>query len=107
MAKQIHLHSEALGRDFTFEEWGDYLKEHPNASRTPVVECGVFQFNVNDVCINPQVPVCESERGWGFKVEVAKVPMVDGVIRLRGLFPPHHILICLNLLGILAKDMQQ
>lgn len=74
MTDKVHVHSEALGRDFTFKEWCDYLKEHPNASSIPVVECGLFQFNVLDVCLNPQEPISESERGWGFKVQVAQSP---------------------------------
>lgn len=71
---RVHFYSPTLDRNFTFEEWTAYLREHPNGSREIVARHAGFEFNVHGVCLNPDVPIMESERGWGFKVQVAQSP---------------------------------
>lgn len=71
---RVHFYSPSLDRNFTFDEWTAYLREHPNAREECVARHKTFEFNVHGVCLNPEVPIMESERGWGFKVQVAQSP---------------------------------
>lgn len=41
------------GQEFTFVEWQEYLRLHPNSGREAVYSYNGYDFNINDVCINP------------------------------------------------------
>ena len=71
MSKEVFFTSLALGRTFTREEWWAWLKEHPNnSSREPVVELHGFQFNVNDICLNPN-KIEFGKSGWCAEIKTA------------------------------------
>lgn len=53
--KKIHHRCICLDRNFTFEEWGEYLRENPSGGS--VLTVGAFQFNIFDVCLTPNHPV--------------------------------------------------
>lgn len=55
MSDRIHHRCRCLDRNFTFEEWSQYLRENP--IREAVLTVGTFQFNISDVCLNPNRPV--------------------------------------------------
>lgn len=55
MSDRIHHRCRCLDRNFTFEEWSQYLRENP--IREAVLTVGTFQFNISDVCLNPNKPV--------------------------------------------------
>lgn len=71
--REIHHTSRCLGREFTFEEWTAYLKVHPDAGDEVVHSSPYgFEFNLFDVCLNPNRPVAvESSHGW-FEVRTAR-----------------------------------
>lgn len=52
---RIHHRCRCLDRNFTSEEWSQYLRENP--IREAVLTVGAFQFNISDVCLNPNRPV--------------------------------------------------
>ena len=54
-AERIHHRCRCLDRNFTFEEWSEYLRENPSGGS--VLTFGAFQFNIFDVCLTPNHPV--------------------------------------------------
>lgn len=54
-AERIHHRCRCLDRNFTFEEWSEYLRENPSGGS--VLTFGAFQFNICDVCLTPNHPV--------------------------------------------------
>lgn len=54
-AERIHHRCRCLDRNFTFEEWSEYLRENPSGGS--VLTVGAFQFNICDVCLTPNHPV--------------------------------------------------
>lgn len=54
-AERIHHRCRCLDRNFTFEEWSEYLRENPSGGS--VLTFGAFQFNIFDVCLIPNHPV--------------------------------------------------
>lgn len=68
----IHHRCRCLGRDFTFNEWGTYLKENPSGGA--VLAVGTFQFNIFDVCLNPNRPVRLANNFCNLEVRTARSP---------------------------------
>lgn len=69
MSKEVFFTSLALGRTFTREEWWAWCKEHPY-TREPVVELQGFQFNVHNVCMNPN-KIEFGKHGWCVEIKTA------------------------------------
>lgn len=66
--KKIHHRCRCTGVGFTFDQWKEYLKLHPNSNSEAVCSCNGYDYNINDVCIN-----ADKERfdlGGGSFVEV-------------------------------------
>ena len=74
MEERVHVSSWPIGRDFTFSEWCDYLKAHPNSSSEPVAEFDGWKFNVHGVCVNRATPVKVQAGGATFDVQLYKAP---------------------------------
>lgn len=53
--ERIHHRCRCLDRNFTFEEWSEYLRENPSGGA--VLTFRSFQFNICDVCLTPNHPV--------------------------------------------------
>lgn len=51
--ERIHYHCHCLQRDFTFEQWSEYLKQHPDSTSESVAEWHGFRWTVHDICENP------------------------------------------------------
>lgn len=54
--QEVHHRCRCLDRNFTFAEWCAYLQEHADSGET-VFWFGKFQFNIHDICLNPNVSV--------------------------------------------------
>lgn len=66
--KKIHHRCRCTGVDYTFAQWKEYLRMHPNSNSEAVFSCAGYDYNINDVCIN-----ADKERfdlGGGSFVEV-------------------------------------
>lgn len=63
-----------LNRNFTMEEWFEYVKTHSNSGAECVVSHNGFDFNINDVCLNPKEAVFVIQREFKFRVKVAQTP---------------------------------
>lgn len=71
MSEEVFFTSLALGRTFTREEWWAWLKEHPNnSSSDPAIELHGFQFNIHNVCLNPN-KIEFGKPGWGAEIKTA------------------------------------
>lgn len=68
-----------LGRNFTTDEWHEYLYKHPDSHSEPVFQFEGYEYNINDVCLNPHIPV-KIEHG-GCKVSIMTAEMPSGVWR--------------------------
>lgn len=90
MKEKVHVHSWPLDRDFTFNEWCDYLhdRDQRGESKSEVVaEFGGWKFNVNGVCINRRCVVQKfiNRSGAKFEVETFQAPAGgSSEILLRG-----------------------
>lgn len=76
MSERVHFHSWTLDRAFTFGEWCDYLKAHPDSTSETVLTINGFEFNVHGYCRNKLVAVRKELPGgrqW-FKVEIYQAP---------------------------------
>lgn len=79
MSERTHYYSWTLDRAFTFKEWCDYLKEHPDSPCETVLTINGFEFNVHGYCRNKLVAVRKELPGgrqW-FKVEIYQAPRGD------------------------------
>lgn len=64
-----------LDRNFTRDEWWQYLKEHPDAPSEVVYEYEGFGYNINDVCIKARDALKWMDDGqYNFRIRVAKAP---------------------------------
>lgn len=70
MSKRIHHRCCCLDRNFTFEEWGEYLRENPSGG--VVLTFGKFGFNINDVCLTPNTPVDIRNKFCALDIETAQ-----------------------------------
>ena len=68
--ERIHHRCRCLDRNFTFEEWGEYLRENP--SDGSVLTVGAFQFNIFDVCLTPNSLVRIGSRICKLSIETAQ-----------------------------------
>ena len=69
---KIHHTCNCIGRSFTFEEWGEYCRE--KSSSDPVMQNGSFKWNINDVCLTPNVSLRIQTRFCSLTVETAQSP---------------------------------
>lgn len=53
MKEIVHV-TRCTGRTFTREQWSEYNRNHTNMGTTSVTVHDRFDFNVFDVCINPE-----------------------------------------------------
>lgn len=67
MEKEIFHRCRAAGREFTSEQWHEYLDE-----QDPIeVRYGEFVYNVNDICLNPERErICVKDGAYGYNVEI-------------------------------------
>lgn len=72
MSKRIHHRCRCLDRNFTFEEWSDYLRANP--SDGVVLTFGKFGFNIFDVCLTPNIPVDIRNKSCALEIETAQSP---------------------------------
>lgn len=54
MTRRIH-HTTIGGKTFTFPEWAEWLKAHPDSTAFPFDTFEGFAFNVHGHCLNPNV----------------------------------------------------
>lgn len=67
---RIHHRCRCLDRNFTFEEWCEYLRANPSGGA--VLTVGTFQFNINDVCLTPSQPIKIEKTTCKLKIETAQ-----------------------------------
>ena len=65
----IHHACKCTGQNFTFEEWGKYLKENHDDI---VHRYKNFHFNICDVCLTPNVKIEWANKFCNFKIETAQ-----------------------------------
>lgn len=70
--KEIHHRCRCTRQAFTFDEWCAYCKAH--SSGEIVYTFGTFGFNINDVCMTPNVPVKWDKGNYGFEIRTAQSP---------------------------------
>lgn len=70
MGERIHHRCRCLDRNFTFEEWCAYLRENPSGG--VVLTVGNFGFNINDVCLTPNIPVKLDKRICALEIRTAQ-----------------------------------
>lgn len=46
---------ECLDRDFSDEEWWEYLRSHPVEEKDPILECHGYRYTIYDICLNPRI----------------------------------------------------
>lgn len=63
-----------LGRKFTTDEWHEYLYKHPYAHSEPVFKFKGYEYNINDVCLNPHIPVKIEHAGCKVSIMTAEMP---------------------------------
>lgn len=76
--KEIHHVCRCTGQQFTFEEWCAYLKAKDAAGidtgRESVLQYHGFNFNVNNVCVTPNISVYLTNRYCYVKIRTAQSP---------------------------------
>ena len=73
MKREIHHACRCTGQTFSFKEWSAYCKAHPDSGEI-VFTFGKFGFNINDVCITPNVPVKWNKGSYYFEIRTAQSP---------------------------------
>lgn len=68
--KRIHHRCRCINRNFTFEEWCEYLRENPSGG--VVLTVGTFQFNINNVCLTPNKPIRIEKTSCKLEIETAQ-----------------------------------
>ena len=71
----IQLSCKGLGRNFTPDEWHEYLYQHPDAYSEPVFQFKGYEYNIHDICLNPHIPV-KIEHG-GCKVSIMTADILN------------------------------
>ena len=70
MGKDIHHSCKCTGQNFTFEEWGEYLKLE---DRPKIVhQYKDFGFNICDTCLTPHVKIEWTNKTCSFEVTTAQ-----------------------------------
>lgn len=54
---RVYVYARNIKRAFTFDEWADYLNEHPDSPNEVVFSEAGYDWNIHGVCRNPKVPV--------------------------------------------------
>ena len=73
MSKIFHT-CNAIGRQFTREEWFDYSDKHTDLYE-PVMQHGPYKWNICDVCLNPDIALDISvTKNASLTVKVAQLP---------------------------------
>lgn len=67
----FHHRCRCLDKNFTVEEYSDWLKNHDDGA---VFTFGEFGFNLYDVCLTPHTPIDISIKKDRFKIETAQSP---------------------------------
>lgn len=73
-ANRIHHRCRCLDRNFTFEEWCEYLRANPSGGA--VLTVGTFNFNITDICLTPNKPV--RIEGRICKLEISTAQSLNG-----------------------------
>lgn len=72
--KKIFHTCNAIGRQFTREEWFDYSDKHTDLYE-PVMQSGPYKWNICDVCLNPDIALEISvTKNAGLTISVAQLP---------------------------------
>lgn len=69
---KIHHRCRCTGQEFTFDEWCARCREHDSAEI--VFEYGGFGWNINDVCMTPNVPITWEQDRYMIEVRTAMSP---------------------------------
>lgn len=69
---KIHHRCRCTGQEFTFDEWCARCREHDSAEI--VFEYGGFGWNINDVCMTPNVPITWEQDMYMIEVRTAMSP---------------------------------
>lgn len=79
--KDIYHECICTGQKMTWEEWAQWVENHPSGEI--VHRCGEFGYNINDVCVNPHLIIdfsdkyknrfgintCQADNGkWGYGI---------------------------------------
>jgi len=71
--KNIHHVCRCTGQQFTPKEWSAYLQEHPDSGEI-VFRYATFGYNINDVCMTPNIPVKLECNVCRLTIETAQSP---------------------------------
>lgn len=69
---RVHIYARHIKRAFTFEEWCDYLKEHPDSRDEVVFSDDGYDWNIYCVCRNPKCALSMECGSMKLTVKVAK-----------------------------------
>ena len=74
--KDIFYDCKAIGKKFTRQEWYDYWDKHRNDDLNIVASYLGFDWNINDVCINPNVKCKYRDKSgrYGYEIRTAQCP---------------------------------
>lgn len=72
MEKDIFHECVCTGQKMTWEEWVQWVDNHPYDE--VVHRCGEFEYNINDVCVNPHkiVDFCDNYK-YKFRIETCQI----------------------------------
>lgn len=79
----IQLSCKCLGRNFTPDEWHEYLYQHPDAHSEPVFQFEGYEYNVYDICLNPHIPVKIELGGCKVSIMTARLKFAIQEARIR------------------------
>lgn len=70
--KDIFHECVCTGQKMTWEEWAQWVDSHPFVE--VVHRCGEFEYNINDVCVNPHkiVDFCDNYKNK-FRIETCQI----------------------------------
>lgn len=70
--KDIFHECVCTGQRMTREEWVQWIDSH--SSDEVVYKCGEFEYNINDVCLNPHHPIIFKDNSKnGFEIKTCQV----------------------------------
>lgn len=72
MEKDIFHECICTGQKMTWEEWVQWIENHPHDEI--VHRCGEFEYNINDVCVNPHkiIDFCDNYKNK-FRIETCQI----------------------------------
>jgi len=85
MTDDIFYHCKAIGKEFTRQEWFDYCSKHRNDNNVIVASYLGFDWNINDVCLNPNVPCQYKDTSgrYNYEIRTAQCPCGAWVAGVR------------------------